>query len=98
MVVTERMLQASVIEFCQLFGIAYYHTYDSRKSAKGWPDLALCGARGFLTRELKDARRKPTPEQERWGAMLRLAGVNWAIWRPDDLASGRIERELRAIR
>ena len=92
------MLQASVIKLCELFGIAYYHTFDSRRSAKGWPDMALCGSRGFMLRELKDARRKPTPEQERWGLMLRASGQNWDLWRPADLHSGRIQRELQAIR
>lgn len=98
MTVTERMLQASVIKLCELFGIAYYHTYDSRKSVKGWPDMAFCGARGFMTRELKDAKRKLTAEQQHWGLMLRAAGVNWNVWRPADLQSGRIQRELEAIR
>lgn len=97
MAVTERMLQASIIELCQLFGIAWYHTYDSRRSARGWPDLALVGKRGFLTRELKSDSGTVTSEQERWGVMLRQAGVSWGIWRPTDLHSGRIENELRAI-
>lgn len=92
------MLQASVIKLCQLFGIAYYHTFDSRRSAKGWPDLAMVGKRGFITRELKTEKGKLTPEQERWGLMLRQAGQDWAVWRPADLASGRIQRELEAIR
>lgn len=95
---TERSLQASVIELCKLFGIAWYHTFDSRRSTRGWPDLALVGKRGFITRELKSVSGVVTPEQERWGVMLRLAGVNWAVWRPADLRSGRIEKELRAIK
>jgi hypothetical protein len=92
------MFQASVIKFCQLFGIAYYHTYDSRRSAKGWPDLVIVGKRGFITRELKTATGRLTADQQRWGLMLRAVGVSWDVWRPDDLASGRIERELKAIR
>jgi len=83
---------------CKLLGIAWYHTRDSRRSPSGWPDLALCGPRGFITRELKDATRKTTEEQERWGWMLHQAGISWDIWRPDDLHSGRIQRELQAIR
>jgi hypothetical protein len=95
---TERSFQASVIELCKLFGIAYYHTYDSRRSAKGWPDLAICGKRGFIARELKAERGTVTPDQEEWGALLTQAGVSWDVWRPEDLRSGRIEAELRAIR
>ena len=95
---TERAFQGSVIEICGLFGVSWYHTFDSRRSARGWPDLALCGKRGFITRELKTDRGTMTPEQEKWGALLRGAGVNWDVWRPADLRSGRIESELRAIR
>lgn len=96
--VTERSFQASVIELCKLFGIAYYHTFDSRRSAKGFPDLAICGKRGFIARELKTERGTVTPAQGRWGDTLRQAGVSWDVWRPEDLRSGRIEAELRAIR
>jgi hypothetical protein len=96
--VTERRLQATVIEMCKVYGIAWYHTFDSRRSNRGWPDLALCGSRGFITRELKSGRGVTTPDQEDWGARLRQAGVNWGVWRPADLNSGRIERELLDIR
>ncbi len=96
--VTEQHLQGAVIDLCKLYGIAWYHPYFSRRSVPGWPDLALCGVHGFITRELKTERAKTTEEQERWGWMLRQAGISWAIWRPDDLKSGRIQRELLAIR
>lgn len=95
---TEKQLQAAVIDMCKIYGIAVYHTYDSRRSVPGWPDLALCGAHRFITRELKNEYGKVTPEQEEWGWMLRQAGISWDIWRPDDLRAGRIQRELLAIR
>lgn len=95
---TEQQLQAAVIDMCKIYGIACYHTYNSRRSVPGWPDLALCGPRGFITRELKSEYGKTTPEQEQWGWMLREAAVSWDVWRPDDLRSGRIQRELQAIR
>lgn len=94
----ERHLQGAVIDLCKLYGIAWYHTYDSRNSVAGWPDLALCGAGGFMLRELKTERGELTSDQDEWGFRLRNAGVNWDVWRPDDLRSGRIERELTAIR
>ena len=95
---TEQQLQDAVIEMCKLYGIAWYHPYFSRRSVPGWPDLALCGARRFITRELKRERGTVTPEQERWGWMLRQAGVSWDVWRPADLRSGRIQHELSDIR
>jgi hypothetical protein len=96
--VTEEQFQDTVVAMCKLLGIAWYHPFFSRKSAAGWPDLALCGSRGFLLRELKTERGKLTADQERWGSILRTAGVSWDVWRPDDLRSGRIQRELLDIR
>jgi hypothetical protein len=95
---TERSLQASITELCQLLGVAWYHTYDSRRSKRGWPDLVLCGSRGFLTRELKTEAGQLTDDQASWGRMLKAVGISWDVWRPADLRSGRIENELRAIR
>lgn len=94
----EAHFQDAVIDMCKLYGIAWYHPYLSHRSAAGWPDLALCGPRGFLLRELKTERGKLTADQERWGSILRQAGVSWDVWRPDDLKSGRIQRELLDIR
>jgi hypothetical protein len=95
--VNEADLQGTVIDMCRLFGVAWYHAYSSRRSVPGWPDLALCGSRGFMTRELKAPGEKPTPEQQDWGLMLRAAGISWDVWQPDDLRSGRIQRELLEI-
>lgn len=94
----EAHIQGAVIDMCRLFGVAWYHAYSSRRSIPGWPDLALCGSRGFLLRELKAAGGRCTTGQQQWGLMLRAAGVSWDVWRPDDLHSGRIQRELEAIR
>lgn len=94
----ESQLQDTIVQLCKLFGVAWYHPYCSRRSVPGWPDLALCGARRMILRELKTETGKLTPEQERWGLMLRHAGQDWDVWRPADLHSGRIQRELEAIR
>jgi hypothetical protein len=96
--VTEAQFQDTVVAMCKLLGIAWYHPFFSRRSAAGWPDLALCGKSGFLLRELKTEKGCLTRDQQEWGSMLRNAGQNWDVWRPGDLASGRIQRELEAIR
>jgi len=95
---TESHFQASVISMCKLLGIALFHPYYSERSTPGWPDLALCGTRGLLLRELKTEVGTLTPEQKKWGELLKLAGQDWDVWRPDDLKSGRIQRELSNIR
>lgn len=95
---TEEQFQRTVIAVCEVFGIDWYHPYFSRRSAAGWPDLALCGDNGFLLRELKTEKGRLTRDQQKWGTRLRNAGVSWDVWRPDDLHSGRIQRELLSIR
>lgn len=82
---------------CQLLGIRWYHTNDSRRSPSGWPDLVLCG-RGVLYRELKSEDGRLSPAQRQWGSWLTAAGCDWAVWRPCDLHSGVIMRQLGAIR
>jgi hypothetical protein len=95
---TETELQNAVLDLAKMLGLLAYHTHDSRRSHRGWPDLALVGSRGFITRELKSATGKLTAEQDEWGRRLIAAEVDWSVWRPADLASGRITRELTAIR
>lgn len=95
---TEAQFQDTVIAVCKLLGVAWYHPFFSRRSAAGWPDLALCGKRGFMLRELKTEKGRLTRDQENWGSMLRRAGQDWDVWRPVDLHSGRIQAELEAIR
>lgn len=81
---------------CVRFGIRWYHSYDSRRSIPGWPDLVLVGGR-VIFRELKSATGDLRPEQRDWRDLLHAAAADWAIWRPIDLESGRIEAELRDL-
>jgi hypothetical protein len=92
----EATFQARVIGIADLYGWMSYHTHDSRRSGKGWPDLALAHPRAgrFLVRELKTARGTVSPEQEAWLAALTAAGVDAGVWRPADLASGLITATL----
>lgn len=82
---------------CELLGVRYFHPYDSRRSVPGFPDLFLVGSEGFAFRELKSDTGTMRPEQRQWRDALRAVGVNWGLWRPEDLASGRIRAELAAL-
>ena len=81
---------------CAQLGIRWYHAHDSRRSVPGWPDLVLVG-NSIIFRELKSATGTLRPEQHDWRDVLCVAGADWAIWRPADLESGRIEAELCAL-
>lgn len=94
---TEAQLQAAVVRMCKLYGLHSHHQRYSIGSIAGWPDLVILG-RTAIARELKNDKNKPTAAQDQWGLWLVRAGIPWDIWRPSDLRSGRIQRELEEIR
>lgn len=75
-----------------------YHTGDSRKSAKGYPDWHIVGPNGSLFYENKRQClrcAKTTPEQLQWlGALAAVPGTWATIRRPADWISGKIPAEL----
>ena len=93
---TEAELQATVIEAAKWLNYAVYHTYDSRRSAPGFPDLVLTNrATGHtLFREIKTEKGKLTAAQRQW---LHYLGMRHdaGVWRPADWTSGRVLAELR---
>lgn len=94
----EADLQRAVIDLIRWLGLAYFHDNDSRRNRAGFPDLVVCGTQGFIFRELKSETGRLRPEQLDWLSRLNLGGADAAIWRPADLASGRVKSELQAIR
>jgi hypothetical protein len=93
---SERDFQQAVTDLCKLLGLDAFHVRNSRGMAPGWPDLVIVGA-GVLFRELKTETGVLTPEQRRVGSRLTRAGADWAVWRPRDLRSGVVERQLRQL-
>lgn len=102
---SETQLQSAIIEMAKLFGWLYYHTYDSRRSASGFPDLVLVRGRRLIFAELKSDTGTVSPAQRDWIGALRGARCDWPtcrsatpfevyIWRPDDWKSGTIEHVL----
>ena len=41
--------------------------------------------------------RQAHPRQAEVGRKLKAAGQNWRVWRPSDLLSGQIARELTEV-
>lgn len=94
---SEAELERAVRELIKLHRLYGYHTRNSIGSASGFPDWCVISTTGILWRELKTERGSLTPSQIRVRNLLLAAGADWAVWRPSDLRSGRIARELAAI-
>ena len=92
---TEKALQEAIREAALYLGWLYYHTFDSRRSPAGFPDVVLCKPPRFLVRELKTERGRVSPAQTEWLERLELAGLDVGIWRPSDWLEGRVLSELQ---
>lgn len=91
----ERDWQQTILDAARYRGYRCYHTFDSRRSEPGFPDL-VCAKPGMplLAIEVKTERGRVTPAQERWLALLgSLPGVVVMIARPSDW--DEIEKTLR---
>lgn len=95
---SEDELLAQVRRACVALRLRTYHTYSSRRSEPGFPDLVIVGPRGVLWRELKTARGRLTEPQKDWLGDLTQAHQNAAVWRPIDLLNGTIVTELETLR
>ncbi len=92
---TERQLQAAIVDTARLLGWRAYHTHDSRRSEPGYPDLTLVRGRRLIFAELKTAKGRVAPGQQTWLDELSNARAETYLWRPDDWTSGEVERVLR---
>jgi hypothetical protein len=67
---TEKEWQAQVLDLARLYGWRHaYHTFDSRRSASGFPDLVLVRERALFA-ELKSKSGKVSAAQADWLAAL----------------------------
>lgn len=97
---SEGDLQTNVVDCVHKLGGLVYHTHDSRRSAKGFPDLVIVFPRtgALLIVELKSSTGSATPEQVQWLDALRrgarLAVREVYLWRPEDWLSGHVVETL----
>lgn len=86
-VLSEREWQTWVLDVARLAGWTLrYHTFDSRRSGAGFPDLLLARPRTgeVIAVELKSERGRITADQAAWLAAFEAAGVPAFVWRPSD--------------
>jgi hypothetical protein len=94
---TEAELERHVGQIAADLSVWRHHNPDSRMVAAGLPDDLLAGPGGALWAELKTEDGVLSPAQVALHTMLRAAGHRVVIWRPSDLLSGLIAREIRAL-
>jgi hypothetical protein len=82
--VNEAQWQTRITDLCDLLGLLWYHTHDSRRSPGGFPDLVIVGNKGIVYTELKAEKGKVSPKQWAWINALEDAGQRCYVWRPDD--------------
>ena len=83
--VSEKQLLEAILRLAAMFSWRAYHTFDSRRSAPGFPDLCLIKAPRVIFAELKSERGTLTAAQEAWIAELRQCpGVETHVWYPAD--------------
>lgn len=94
---TELELEREVRRLLSKYRLYGYHVRDSRTASEpGWPDWVIVGAK-ILYRELKDGSGTLDADQRHVRNLLLQADADYGVWRPADLDSGRIDKELRAV-
>lgn len=97
---TERDLQAQIIEIAKAYGWMCFHPYDSRRSEPGFPDLTLVRNGHLIFAELKTEKGTTSKAQDKWLTELREAEttsrrIRVYLWRPGSLISGEVQEVLR---
>lgn len=82
--ITEKAFQSTVIKALRVAGWTHYHTYNSIRSVKGFPDLIALHEkkRRVLAIEVKTETGKLTPEQDAWLQLFSLCGIESEVLRP----------------
>lgn len=94
--VNERQIQAVITRMCDDRGLYWKDEPDSRRSKKGWVDLVILG-NGALFVEVKADTGRRTREQIDMSLKLVFAGLQYRLWREEDLRSGVVEDELNKL-
>jgi Holliday junction resolvase len=96
---SEKELQQRIIDRARALGWLVYHTYNSRHSAAGFPDLVLARDGRVLFVEVKSEKGRLTKAQKEWLSVLydepwignpalqsEYDSHQVYVWRPSDIA------------
>ncbi len=83
--VTEKEFQQAVMNQLKEHGWMAYHTWNSRRSAPGFPDVVAVKGGRLLMVELKKEGEDPDSNQQEWLDRLgQVPGIISGVWRPGD--------------
>lgn len=82
--ITEKQFQSQVVQLAKLCGWWVYHTFDSRRSEHGFPDLVMVRRKTLIFAELKSESGKLTKEQIDVLGKLEASHPHVFVWRPSD--------------
>ena len=83
--ILEKDFQQTVVDYAHLCGWKTYHTYDSRRSDAGFPDLTMVRGTRLIFVELKSHKGKTNTAQDEWlDALDHVPHVSVYLWRPVD--------------
>lgn len=84
----EAEFQAAVIKQARAWGWLVYHTYDSRRSEEGFPDLLMLRRDRQIAAELKrSSKEKLSRAQQKWAHGFQAAGGkthHYYVWSPEN--------------
>lgn len=86
----ERELESDCEALLRVNGWMLYHTFDSRRSVAGFPDLVAIRGTRLLVLELKTETGKVTDAQREWLEAFAATGAECYVVRPrnvDELAA-----------
>ncbi len=93
LLLSEAEFQQMITDRAEALGWLVYHTYDSRRSRAGFPDLFLCRGERAVAIEVKSQRGRVSAAQQDWLAALGKTRIETYLIRPSDWAL--IEEVLR---
>lgn len=95
--ITEKEFQEQILDLARLQNWLRYHTWNSRRSQQGFPDLVLIRPPRVIFAELKVGDNDLSPYQRIYRELLLdCPGVEHYVWRPEGW--DEIEEVLRRTR
>ena len=91
---SEKAYQDQIVQLAKANNWLVYHTYDSRRSEPGFPDLIMVKGRRLIAIEVKKEGKKTTPAQDMWISAMNLV-VSTSAWvaRPSDWEDVKLDLE-----